>query len=83
MRSPLLDVVPREAKDFGQAQVLSRRGADIAFAGGGSSLLAVAGADERGGAAILIDSLARPASSRIARLHGHQVCSFGARIEAL
>ena len=56
-----------------RAQVLGRRGADIAFVAGGSSLLAVAGADERGGAVILVDTLAPPASARIARLHGHQV----------
>ena len=66
---------PPEAPYLRRVQVLSKRGADIAFAGGGSSLLAVAGADERGGAVILVDTLAPAASARIARLHGHQVCT--------
>jgi len=46
-----------------------RRGADVAFAGGGSSVLAVAGADERGGCVMLLDTLAPPASAAIARIN--------------
>ena len=41
----------------------------MAFAGGGSSVLAVAGADERGGCVMLLDTLAPPASAAIARIN--------------
>ena len=51
-----------------------RRGADVAFAGGGSSVLAVAGADERSGCVMLLDTLAPPASAAIARINCSHVC---------
>ncbi len=41
----------------------------MAFAGGGSSVLAVAGADDRGGCVMLLDTLVPPAAAAIARIN--------------
>lgn len=53
----------------------------MAFAGGGSSVLAVAGADDRGGCVMLLDTLAPPASAAIARINCSHVCNYQGGIE--
>ena len=59
-----------------------RRGADVAFAGGGSSVLAVAGADDRGGCVMLLDTLAPPASAAIARINCSHVRGMSCSLSA-